>query len=181
MNDIYHEQPNELEQVRDWYLNIYKSLESYKKEIYSNLGSRNSNISFEFLGLTEKELEKKFQEYFKELSFTICLNYAASIEASIQTDFKFRVINKKKDIISRKLRDLANKENTLKISLTEILLVWKENFPELKKIINQYEDILKFRHWLAHGRHWVLKVKIYEENLVYSQGKELLSRMSSII
>ena len=180
MNDTNLMQPKDLKQVRDWYLTIYKSLELYKKEIYKSIRSRDSNVSSEFIGLTAKELEKLFQGYFRELSYTACLNLAASIEASIQIDFKQRVSNKKKDIVSKELRELTTREQTYQISLVKILKIWKENKPELKKTINQYEDILKFRHWLAHGRHWTLKVKIYEEDLVYAQGKEILDKMNSI-
>jgi hypothetical protein len=174
MANINLSQPQNLEQVRNWYLTVRNSLELYRNEIYKSIRQKNTFIPSEFVGMTENELEKKFQEYFRELSYTVCLNFVASIEASIQNDFKQRVTKKKKDVISRELRELSIKEQTYQISLLKILKIWKENKPELKKIINQYEDILKFRHWLAHGRHWVLKVKIYEEDLVYAQGMNAL-------
>lgn len=171
-------QTQSLEQIRNWYLTIRNSLELYRNEIYKNIRQMNENIPIEFIGMNERQLKMKFDEYFIELSYTVCLNYAASIEASIQNDFKLRVTKRKKDTVSREFRKLTKQEQTLKINLAKILSIWKENNSEMQKIINQYETILSFRHWLAHGRHWKLKSKIYEEDLVYEQGIELLKKMN---
>lgn len=171
--------PQQLEQVREWYLSLRKSLELYRSEIYKNIHQRNVNVPIEFVGMTESELKEKFDEYFRELSFSVCLNLAAAIEANIQNNFKLRVTNRKKDNISKKLRELVRLEKTYQLNLQKILNIWKENKPELKKIINQYETILQFRHWLAHGRHWILKTNIFEEDLIYQHGLLLLSKIES--
>lgn len=36
----------------------------------------------------------------------------------------------------------------------DLLGLWAEHHPELKRYVSELRAALKFRHWLAHGRYW---------------------------
>jgi hypothetical protein len=40
----------------------------------------------------------------------------------------------------------------------DILGLWSQHHPTLKKRIGEFRGALKLRHWLAHGRYWIPKL-----------------------
>lgn len=50
----------------------------------------------------------------------------------------------------------------------DILRLWKEDFPEYKRLISEVITAFKYRHWLAHGRYWEPKLgRIYDYYSLY--------------
>lgn len=140
-----------------------------------------ANIPPEFIGYTENELREEFKKLQSEVEKCAVFNILTTLEAEFRMDFVIRVDRKYKCSISKKFRTIyrsykkRNKEN--KIPLKEgILRIWKEEFPELKRIIDPYIEALKYRHWLAHGRWWEPQIRYdekYDFDTVYGLAQNL--------
>ena len=79
----------------------------------------------------------------------------ARVEAAFRRDYKARATGKSPDSISIEFRKL-HKAKGLKVRLEEeILSVWRGHVePTEQKNISDLKGMLKYRHWLAHGRYW---------------------------
>ncbi len=110
-----------------------------------------------FTGYSDDELSKELENNLEEIEKDACFNLLAAIEAAFKLDYAIRVEEKDKDDISRKFRILFA-EYQYRIPLEDVLFdVWKEN-PEIdRSIISQLKGVFIYRHWLAHGRYWLLK------------------------
>lgn len=96
-----------IDQIKSWYSITSESLNQYKREILKSLGKQNIYIPIEFFGMTEKEIQLKFDNLLKELTYLTCFNLIASIEATLQYDFNLRVSKRKKDLVSREFRKMS--------------------------------------------------------------------------
>jgi len=84
-----------------------------------------------------------------------------------------RCYYKEKDSISREFQKI-NKEKGSNISLSDdILEIWIQN-TKSKSVISELRGAIKYRHWLAHGRFWVLKIgQKYDYNSILFIAKKL--------
>jgi uncharacterized protein YutE (UPF0331/DUF86 family) len=78
----------------------------------------------------------------------------ATVEAALRTDYILRATQKHKDILSRAFRDLYKKKKKRVRFDEDLLALWANHYPNLKKYVSELRAALKFRHWLAHGRYW---------------------------
>ena len=146
------------------------------------------NIPAEFIGLTENELREEFKKLESEIKKCAVFNILTTLEAEFKIDFLIRVQKRYKCSISRKFRKLykhykkQHREN--KISLKEIILKsWKEEFPELRRVIDPYIEVLNYRHCLAHGRWWKPKIHVaydekYDFDTVYGLAQNIYESIS---
>jgi len=126
--------------------------------------------------MTKEDILNYFSEQKSELENLVSLNIMASVEATIRIDYLNRVYTRKKDPVSRCFRDL-HKEKGVKASLeNDILKIWKQEQPSCKKAIDNFQQTLKLRHWLAHGRYWTPKLgRTYNLNHVFDIAEQLLN------
>jgi hypothetical protein len=170
----------EMEDVLDYYhltkeaVLIYK--ENIRKGIYS---TSNSNVPNIFIGMNLEELEEYFRLQLEELEKSVCFSLLSSVEAKLRVDFLKRVYNRDKDDISRVFRQI-HKEKGTKISLEEdILENWKLFNQDAKHYIGAYRGALNYRHWLAHGRYWLLKSgRTYDFPIVYSISLDMINNLN---
>jgi hypothetical protein len=127
------------------------------------------------------ELWDRFEEFEQELQYAACLALMSASEALLRTDYAVRVYERKKDSLSRSMRDLYNK-NGLKVSLSNDLLeLWGTQFPECKAVIGNYRGAIKFRDWRAHGRWWVPKIgKKYLLQDIFDIADQLFQKLPEI-
>gem|GEM_PF-2451642 len=147
-----------------------------------------SDILSEFIGYTEDELKEEFKRLQCEVEKCAVFNILTTLEAEFKIDFLIRVQKRYKCSISRKFRKLykhykkQHREN--KISLKEIILKsWKEEFPELRRVIDPYIEVLNYRHCLAHGRWWKPKIHVaydekYDFDTVYGLAQNIYESIS---
>ncbi|MHB8202069.1 MAG: hypothetical protein ACYDHG_00015 [Desulfomonilaceae bacterium] len=103
------------------------------------------------------ELKFKLQIRLDEIDRSSTLSVFAAIEAVFRIDYLERCYQKKKDPISRFFRQLY-KERGRRVSLEDdILSVWMCEAKGATPVLAKLKDALKYRHWLAHGRYWVLR------------------------
>jgi hypothetical protein len=105
---------------------------------------------------TIKELNNELIQRIEELDKSTAFTILAAIEAHIRVDFLQRCYNKEKDPLSRKFRNL-HKEKGDKVSFEDILELWKQHITK-NLVISELRGALNYRHWLAHGRYWVVKL-----------------------
>jgi hypothetical protein len=106
---------------------------------------------------TEVDQIKNIQltEVEKYTSFDIM----ASIEAMFIIDYHRRCEEKLKDDVSRDFRAIYKKvEKKGRVEFKEhILDIWIKYNPN-NELLKELNTIFKYRHWIAHGRYWLLKM-----------------------
>ena len=113
-------------------------------------------------GMDMAELDAYFESLLDEADKQASLFLIASAEATIRVDFLERVYERRKDHVSRALRDVYKsrcEHNKIKVRLDEdILDIWASEVAQAKTPVGTFKGALRFRHWLAHGRFWVPKL-----------------------
>lgn len=100
----------------------------------------------------------------------------AATEAYLRVDYLSRVQGKKKDALSRAFRKLFSEKSQRTALDRDLLKVWKNADRKLEPEINTFTELLRFRHWIAHGRYWVNKTnKSYTPENVYLICDSLLN------
>lgn len=116
-----------------------------------------NNIS-RYLGFTPTEVNEVLTGRVLETDLRSSLAVLSSLEAAFRIDYLARCQDRLKDGLSRDFRELY-KQSDSRVSLEDdILELWGQHHPTLKKRIGEFRGALKFRHWLAHGRYWVPKL-----------------------
>lgn len=135
-----------IEEIEEYYSLVEKALRQFYNE--------HNSI---FVGYTREELNNELENRIEELDKSTALTILAAMEAHIRVDYLQRCYNKDKQELSKKFRVLY-KKNEKAVSLPdEILKRWKDHV-QSKSVVSDIIAALKYRHWLAHGRYWVLKV-----------------------
>ncbi len=138
--------PLKLEEIANYYNDCISALTLY----FSDKNPRFEDI---FAGETSDEVSSQLHSRIEELNRSTSLSLLALIEAIFMMDCKERDKGSKDDVLSIAL--IACITNKKYILLNDrILDVWKENIPELSQELAYLKGALKYRHWLAHGRHF---------------------------
>ena len=132
------------------------------------------------MGLTIKEM---FDCLFEELDNQTVLFLVASYEAKIRSDFRNRVSGykgKRTDKLSKEFKRIA-RERGRRVRLDgDILAAWQDELALQKNVIGQFIEVLKVRHWLAHGRNWTRwqpQPHLLDPQLIKMRGDEILKEM----
>ena len=126
--------------------------EKTEKALRSFYQINNSDFTDYTLDGLENERDQRIEELDKSTAFTIL----AAIEAHLRVDFLQRCYNKEKDSLSRKFRNLYKKKGFM-VPLEDILELWMQHLTR-KSVISELRGALNYRHWLAHGRYWVVNL-----------------------
>lgn len=115
-----------------------------------------------FSGFHPDDLDRYFENLRAETELLATLDLIASVEAAIKVDYINRVEKRVKD--NSALGDAfkaLHKKKKERVSLEDdILRIWKIHDLTTKSKIDDFEHVLDYRHWLAHGRYWVFKSKV---------------------
>jgi hypothetical protein len=137
-------------------------------------------LNTRYLGRPGEELDEFFGEQRRRLDMIVMFELLATTEGVLRIDFQERVDRREKDPVSRRFRELAKKHPD-KIQFEEhILETWKEIDPRTKNAVGSFKGVLGIRHWLAHGRHWKLKLgRPYGPNDIFDIATELLNAVGA--
>ena len=159
-------------------LDIEEIAETYNyREQSLTLYFSKDNPNFEdiFYDYSEDEVEQQFEIEVLEAERDAALNLLAAIEAMFRIDYLIRSENKDKTPLTKRFRALfANYQH--RISLEEsIFEEWKESELIKPAVISELRGAFKYRHWLAHGRYWVLKSgrKHYDFYYLYNLANQV--------
>ncbi|HEY3743380.1 MAG TPA: hypothetical protein VGL53_26220 [Bryobacteraceae bacterium] len=128
-----------------------------------------------FTGLTSSEVHAFFKAQLAELEILVTLEILASTEAALRLDLRRRVSTKRKDPISRRFRAF-NDPDRARLD-EDILEVWAA---EASIKVGEFRGLLKLRNWLAHGRHWLLRLgRDYKVEDAYRISAALLNAIET--
>ncbi|MBN2604555.1 MAG: hypothetical protein JXR62_01870 [Bacilli bacterium] len=148
-----------LDQINQTYYTLSKSLTIS----FSNEDFLNEDI---FLLKSHSEIEDIRSEEMIEIERYTSFDILSSIEAMFKVDYFYRCENKLRDELSRDFREIY-KIHKKKVSLKDhILPTWTKYNPS-QLILNELNSIFKYRHWIAHGRYWLLRVNVSKYDFNY--------------
>lgn len=167
-----------LDDVWQWYDQLSSALNERKSAVKSALLS-GASVPEMFVGMTAKEIDRHFESLQSELEHTVCLAMIAATEAAFFVDYWQRIGSKRKDPFSKTLKKTF--QNISRPGFDELLKKWRLAFSFCAKEISILKGILNYRHWLAHGRYWVLNSgrNAYPPSLVFSSIENLMDCLST--
>ena len=142
--------PLELEEIANYYQDSASALRLY-------FSDKNPKFKEVFAIETYEEVAIRLKERMDELDRSTSLTLLAALEAKFMLDCIERGRVNKSDSLSIAL---INYTANQKYSLLDdkILDIWKGNTSVEPRRIEDLKGIYKYRHWLAHGRHWTPKM-----------------------
>lgn len=125
------------------------------------------------LFLTPTEIKELLAQRIKELELQASLTLFTSLEAMFQIDFHDRIEKRAKDELSQIFKE-RNHQGSARISFEgDILNMWEDVYPQTRKYFQPIKAALKYRHWLAHGRYWLLKSPAMDFEELYGLAETL--------
>ena len=109
-----------------------------------------------FATYTSEELSNELECRIDELDKFTALTVLAAIEAYLRIDFFQKCYKRKRNLLSKKFRELYE-EKGQKLLIEDILELWMQYIIR-KSVISELRGALKYRNWLAHGRYWKAKL-----------------------
>jgi hypothetical protein len=128
--------------------------------------------------LALENLDQARNDCLEELDHSSSMTALAALEAAIRVDYLARVYDRRKDPLSRAMRALhGEKANNARLE-DELLEIWKREGSVASLVISEVRAAFRYRHWLAHGRYWLLKTgRTYDFTTVYEVSDAMLSQM----
>jgi len=105
-----------------------------------------------FFGKLHDEFDELLLQMREELDEQTVMMMVASCEATLRIDFDGRLRDKTKDRVRRRFKELRSQYEE-RVQLDQILDAWREETGEVERI-GRLRQLVKRRHWLAHGRYW---------------------------
>jgi len=125
------------------------------------------------LFLTPAEIKELLAQRIKELELQASLTLFTSLEAMFQIDFHNRIEKRARDELSQIFKE-RNQQGSARISFEgDILNMWEDVYPQTRKYFQPIKAALKYRHWLAHGRYWLLKSPAMDFEELYGLAETL--------
>lgn len=107
-----------------------------------------------FQGMSDEEALTALQDASTRLEMSGTLAVVAAVEATLRVDMKERVSRGRPEDPTAGAFILLATSKGDKVSLEELLDVWKKLASATVAPIGQFKQQLKRRHWLAHGAYW---------------------------
>jgi hypothetical protein len=134
-------------QVLSYYEAMRNTLKTLSKSSASALAAA---LGTSFANTSEDEALESLR---RELDCQVVLMLTASFEAVFQIDIRLRLDNRLKDPDSRELRRRFGRRKAERLALEDILDAWQVRTGQAA-VFGNFKQLVKLRHWLAHGRHW---------------------------
>ena len=163
-----------LSDINAYYVDSQRALKAYFRPQSFDFNSR-------FANYTSSEIEVELQTRLEELDRLVSLSILSALEASFRLDYLTRCSQRKKDDLSRKMREIYQKKGSSASLEKDILRVWKIVYPQYKSFISELVTAFKYRHWLAHGRYWEPKLgRIYDYYSLYDLAYAIEHLLTSL-
>lgn len=136
--------------IWNYYTRSLEALAAYQAAVLSNPTAVPS-----LLGLIRQEVDQALADTRRELDDQVTMALIASYEAVLRTDFWAWVSRTRKGGLRSKFRALEQRYGD-KVPLEEILEKWA-SVTGKTEAVGRMAQLVKYRHWLAHGRYWTQK------------------------
>lgn len=151
---------------------IYRYKNDAEKGLKLLFSKQHLHLADELMFATRAEVRALLEQRLEELDKQSSMALLASLEALFQIDFDSRVSKRKKDSLSAYFRTL--KLITTRVSFDrDIITGWEHVHPETRRCFQPIRKALKYRHWLAHGRYWLLKSSPFDFDELYTLAEAL--------
>jgi hypothetical protein len=169
----------DLNKIWDWYEDQKVALKQFEDDVHDPL-KMSMRIPDKFRKLSPDQLKEYFTWGREELDQLFSFDIISATEGLLRRDFYEKVQEKRKSDVARRFRKI-HKEKGNKISLErDILHTWKDKEPAYKILFNELVSLLKYRHWLAHGRYWEPKFgQPYNTSTSYKISKKIFNFVDS--
>lgn len=107
--------------------------------------------------LDEDAFVARLEQDRNELEKWCVLALVASFEATFRQDLRMRVSLRSKDVVRKRLRDLAETSGG-RVRFEDLLEVWETSANVGAAHRTNVRLLFRHRNWLAHGRHWTNKL-----------------------
>ncbi len=112
-----------------------------------------------FYKMTPQQLPDVLKQMATELALEVSLALVASFEAILRIDFDRQVrapATGSKSVAAANFQKLW-RTHGVRTRLEDLLDAWRAAHPGATKVVGDFKGVLKWRHWLAHGRYWPQK------------------------
>lgn len=121
-----------------------------------------------FVGYSQSRIVEELQHRLKEAQLMASMAVFAFLEAAFRIDYEQRCLLRKKDPVSRALRQIYKKKHRRAKLDEDIFETWRTCQPALGRVIGELRAAFHLRNWLAHGRYWKPKFgRKYDFNDVF--------------
>lgn len=129
-----------------------------------------------FAAMSSAEVASHLQVELDELGRMSSLSVLAAVEAAFRMDYLVRVNERRRDVLSRAMRELYSRSGSRVSFEDEILELWRDNTSGARQAISDLKGAMKYRHWLAHGRYWTPKMgrSKYDFQSIYEMAEAIL-------
>ncbi|MFA6236509.1 MAG: hypothetical protein WC635_04200 [Bacteriovorax sp.] len=177
--------------ANEWFSNQQTASVLLRKKIMSAIqGKDHLEIPSTFLYMSSKEADLKLLEDKKELEIISSFQVISAAEGSLKYDFELKLRAPLKSALTKNFSNIySNKSSSMRYIDVDrdILEIWKlhYNSDDLTEYIGQFRTLLKFRHWVAHGRFWEPNtlgrvIANYHPTAVSKEIQDLFSHLASL-
>jgi hypothetical protein len=141
------------------------------------LGTESRGLVSRFGAFPERRVVARPSDYLKETDRRSSLAILTSIEAAFLRDYRHRSHRHgPKDDLSKAFRAIrkSGKAGARPDLDPDLLDAWAEHASGARSLIGDLRSAFKYRHWLAHGRHWT-------PNLRHDYDFEKLYRLADAV
>lgn len=145
----------------------------------------NQELIAEYPGYSTVEVEQELRTLLAEIDLHASFAILSTIEAAFRIDYASRCELRRKDTLSRHFREIFKAKRYGVNLADDILAGWERHAASSIVVFSELRQAFKFRHWLAHGRYWLLKADVsrFDFNYLYTIAdlirKDLLSPVVS--
>jgi len=157
MSFLRQPKPQSIDDIRDWYEGVVESLVHHRAAVHNALRIGGMTEP-RFVGMAAGDIDAFFVAQRNNLDQLAIMNLVASAEASLLMDFKRRVEGNFKDRLSKAY---AMHHRTLPLGQKVRPPLDHGILEQLKAagvvpahFVSRFRDVLRLRHWIAHGRYW---------------------------
>jgi hypothetical protein len=138
---------------------VFRQYDYLSKSLYLYFSPDNPNYLVIFANEKETVIRETYQARLMEVDLSLSLTLLASVEAYFMVDYVLRCKHRRKDSVSQALRAIYRRKKERAVLVEDILLkAWNKNATVPPRLLNEIIRAFELRHWLAHGRWWVLRI-----------------------
>lgn len=183
MSAVRAPSPQSIDDIRDWYEGIVESLVLHRAFVHAALRS-GGTAEPRFVGMSAGDVDAFFIAQRQNLDQLTIINLVASAEAELRKDYKKRVESNFKDALSKAYvyfhRSLGSTQRARPpFDGGGVLEHLKQSGTVAAHLVTNFRDVLRLRHWIAHGRYWSqpLANAVYIPDDVYRTITALLTAL----
>ena len=125
-----------------------------------------------FVVYTNDELKTELHERLEELEKSCAFLLLTTVEVRLRIDYLKRCYEEREDSLSLEFRTIYSRRKESPNLSEDILKAWEQHGAPAS-LVSELREAFHYRHWLAHGRYWKLKVRKYDYRGLFALASEV--------